>query len=179
MEQPTDPIWYNQPSVLWNKPLEVFPLKYSEMTSTEQRINSMVRLAIYLLIAALLLSRRLCWRIFVLVGMFLIGTVFFYENEKRSEPFAVPYNFSNMVQPKYAQPEIGQSRDLQNSILDDIHNTMYIEGRPNKDMRFFSNQINREKVHYRLLNENTTPNGDIFTHTPYSSHMKSINKIFG
>ena len=184
MELSTDPIWYNKISILLEKPTEIFPLNYSKMITTEQKINSMVRFAILTIIGAFLLGRCMVMKVLVLALIFVIGSVFYFERQKSppvitTESFSMSRPFANMIPPRYIQPEMEQSRGLQTSIIDDIKGTMRFDEQKNKEMNFFNNQLSREQNHFNLLMGNRTTNGELFTSPPHTSHLRKINSAYG
>lgn len=175
----TDPIWFNKPSILWERPTEIFPFRYSELGSLEEKINSVARLVIIMMAMSLILGRG--GKLLILGVSILLSSVFVYETKKR-ESFRGDLKGTNDVVQRLDRPQfvipVEEGMNLHSEIVGDIQQKMKIDTRPNKEYKYFKNQLNREKTQYGFLSQNKTSYGNVFSSPPYSKHLRSINKMF-
>ena len=120
----SDPVWFNDPSIILNRNyiLEVWPR--SSMTSYNRKINAIVRLVLILTLIGTMLTRSIK---FVLIGMITIGVVFIISKQRNQ--IIDPESFSTRGINVSASTNAGASL-IDPVTLDSMLKTDYQTGTP-------------------------------------------------
>lgn len=185
MEQ-EDKIWYNDPSVLWKKPTEVFPLGFNNTWSKERKINSIIRTSIYGLAGVFVLSRQMFVRALLIIIAIVIITLIYYESEKNpkteEEVVIIPkdeglhmYNLRESDRKDYTDTSNNNISD----ILHDIQGTFKVQEmvEPNKEYKYFNNQLHRDQTLYSLYRKNKTGK-TIYGGQKHETHIKALKDVY-
>lgn len=185
-----DKIWYNDPSVLIDRPTEIFPIKYKNMDTKERKINSVVRLAGYALIAIFIFYRKCIFTAIMMTIMLLIVTFLYYESKCNGNDDIqqyIPISQEEMND-EYVMPDEGfRQYSKSNSgsniedILDHIKGTSRVFSKfvePNKEYQYFNNHLHRDKTKYKQFTKNKTNNGRQYGAQQHEVHLKKLKEIY-
>ena len=150
----TNKIWYNNPSILLDKPTEIFPYKYSSMESIEDKLNSIIRLLAVGLVGLFIIRYDMFIRSLIIAIIIAIIIVVYYENLKPKETFINPLhikkeNFTPMDYPYSYQNNRGE--DVTTKILNNIKKEYQFNEMPNQDHIGYFNQIDRDNTKYNIV----------------------------
>jgi len=195
-----DKIWYKDISVLWKKPTELFP--FSTVKTDEERINSIVRSVVLVLIGSFIISREIFIRLLIVSIGFLILTVLYYNSLNKTNEITViaPEDYVNplrspinVVTPhenrkeKYNLLNVSTRRKVMHNagknnvenILNDIHGTMgtYNMVEPDKDYKYFNYKLHYDATKGSILKNNKS--GDaIYGGRKHETHIKYLKNIY-
>jgi len=75
-------IWYNNPGILIDKPTDIFPINFNTLETKEEKINSITRLAILVLLGSVVFGMKAFLRILVVITIIILLTIIYYERNK-------------------------------------------------------------------------------------------------
>lgn len=199
-----DKIWYNQPSVLLKRPIEIFPINLQEMKSAagnERIINSIVRLTVYVVLGTFLLSRSMIIQVIIAAIIVLVITVLWYENKQQvgEIPSTIPTGENDNIPlstPPPSNPNhstetfgviniptrLGHPKKGNNSIeaiLNDMNGTFKTQRmvEPDKEYRYFGNQLNRDRVKNQLFSNNRSGRRP-YGAQQHEQHIKAMKDMY-
>lgn len=146
-------IWYNNIPILWENPTQIFPYKFSEVSSTEEKINSIIRAIVLALAAAFILKYDIFIRAVIIAIIVIIIMIVYYESLRGNS--IIP-NLSTSTKKESFTPSDYPYRptrqpDVTDRILNHVKSEYKFNEMPNQDHLGYFHQIDRDDTKYNIV----------------------------